>query len=122
MLFGLSKKAKRLQEMVVDNSGKVHAELMSPNSLQKEQSENLEHRDEGGCPRCPELEEALRKASKISTAEQLAKSEIKVPISKDKYDEIKFAMQNSDAFFYIVLNSASQSFVRAEPEISELIF
>jgi hypothetical protein len=51
----------------------------------------------------------------------LAESEIKVPISKDKYEEIKFAMQYSDAFFYIVINSANQSFVRAEPDISELI-
>jgi hypothetical protein len=118
----LSKKAKKLQEMVVDNSGKVHAELISPNDLQKEQSENIRYGDEGGSPRCSELEEeALRKASKISTAEQLANNEIKVTISKDKYEEIQFAMQNSDASFYIVINSANQSFVRAEPDISELI-
>lgn len=125
----LSKKAKKLQEMVVDNSGKVHAELVSPNGsdtenaplLQKQHSQNLRYGDEGGYPRCFELEEALRKASKMSTAEQLAKSEIKVTISKDKYEKIKFAMQNSDSFFYIVLNSANQSFVRAEPDISELI-
>jgi hypothetical protein len=58
----------------------------------------------------------------MSTAEQLAKGQIKVPISKSKYEEIKFAMQNSDVFFYIVLNSANQSFIRAEPDISELIF
>jgi polyhydroxyalkanoate synthesis regulator phasin len=117
----LSKKAKKLQEMVVDNSGKVHAELVSPNGLQKEQSENIRYGDEGRCPRCSELEEAHRKAYKISTAEQLDRREIKVTISKDKYEEIQFAMQNSDASFYIVLNSANQSFVRAEPDISELI-
>jgi hypothetical protein len=125
----LSKKAKKLQEMVVDNSGKVRAELVSPNGsdtenarlLEKEQSENITYGEEGECPRCSELEEALRKASKMSTAEQLAKSEIKVTISKDKYEEIQFAMQYSDASFYIVLNSANQSFVRAEPDISELI-
>jgi hypothetical protein len=41
----LSKMAKRLQEMVIDNSRKVHAELVSPTSFQKEQSENLENGD-----------------------------------------------------------------------------
>ena len=117
----LSKKAKKLQEMVVDNSGKVSAELVSPNGLQKEQSENLRYGYEGGCPKCSELEEALRKASKISTAEQLAESEIKVPISKDKYKEIKSAMQESRDFFYIICDSTNRTFVCAELELEDLI-
>ncbi len=117
----LSKKAKKLQEMVVDNSGKVHAELVSPNGLQKEQSDNTRYGEEGGCPRCSQLEEALRKASKISTAEQLAEREIKVTISKDKYKEIKSAIRLSRDSFYIVFDSANRTFVRAEPDISKFI-
>ena len=104
----LSKKAKKLQEMIVDNSGKVHAELVPPADFQKEQLENPEYKEEGRCPRCSELEEALRKASKISTAEQLAASEIKVTISKDRYEEIKSAMQERGDLFYIIVDSVNR--------------
>jgi CxxC motif-containing protein len=110
----LSKKAKKLQEMMVDNSGKIHAAI----SCQKEQ-ENLEYRHEGRCPRCSELEEALRKASKISTAEQLAESEIRITISKDKYEEIKSAMQESSNFFYIIVDNVNRILVRAEVDLKD---
>lgn len=111
----LSRKVKKQQEMVVDNSGKVHAVAID---FQKEQ-ENLEYRYEGRCPRCPELEEALRKATKLPTAEQLAESEIKVTISKDKYKEIKSAMQESSNLFYIIVDSINRKFVRAEVDLKD---
>jgi hypothetical protein len=119
----LSKKAKELPEMVIDNSGKAHA--VRSIGFQKEQ-ENLEYRDEGKCPRCSELEErcseleeALRKVSNIPTAEQLAESEIKVTISKDKYKEIKSAMQESNDLFYILVDSINRVFVRAEVDLKD---
>ena len=103
--------------MLVDNRGKVHAELTPLNSsgnenqpmVQKEQAKDVAE----GCPRCLELEEALRKASKISTAEQLAEGKIKVTISKDRYKEVISAMQESSDFFYIIIDSINRIFVRA---------
>jgi hypothetical protein len=126
----LSRKAKKQQEMVIDNSGKAHA--VRSIGFQKEQ-ENLEYRDEGKCPRCSELEErcseleercseleeALRKVSKISTAEQLTDSEIKVTISKDKYKEIKSAMRESGNLFYIIADSINRVFVRTEVDLKD---
>jgi hypothetical protein len=97
----LSKKAKKIQEMVVDNKGRVHSKL------EKTQSENLE------------LKEALRKASKISTAEQLAESEIRITITNDKYDEIKAAMQESSNFFYIIVDNVNRILVRAEVDLKD---
>lgn len=109
---------KKLQGMLVDNKGKVHAELVSPNGSQKE-NQSMAQEEQAkdvaeGCPRCLELEEALRNASKISTAEQLAESEIKVTILKDKYEEINSAMQESSDFFYIIVDSINRILVRAE--------
>ena len=83
------------------------------NGKDRERTENVQD--------CSELEEALGKVSQISTADHLAKNEIRLKISKDNYEEIKFAMKNGDGFFYIVINSANQSLVRAEPYISEPI-
>lgn len=123
----LSKKAKKSQEMLVDNSGNAHAVMVSPNSsdtknatlLQKEQLENSRYHG-GECPRCSQLE-ALRKASQISTAEHLSKSEIMITIPNDKYEEIKSVMQKSSDVFYIIGNSTSGSFVRAELDMNDLI-
>jgi hypothetical protein len=112
----LSRKVKKLQEMVIDNDGKAYA--VGSISFQKEQ-QNLGYRDEGACSRCSELEEALRNVSKISTAEQLADTEIKVTISKDKYKEIKSAMQESSELFYIIVNSINRVFVRAEADLKD---
>jgi hypothetical protein len=119
----LSRKVKKLQGMLVDNRGKVHSELISPNGsgkenqsiIQKEQAKDVAE----GCPRCLELEEALRKASKISTAEQLAESEIKVTIFKDKYEEIKSAMQESGDLFHIIVDSVNRILVRIEVGLKE---
>jgi hypothetical protein len=70
-----SKKVRRSQEMAIDNSGKVHSELVSPKHSETEISPSSQkvreprvRDDEGTCPSCSELEEALRKASPISTA------------------------------------------------------
>lgn len=119
----LSRKVKKLQGMLVDNRGRVHSELISQNGsgkenrsiIQKEQSKDVTE----GCPRCLDLEEALREASKISTAEQLAASEIKVTVFKDKYDEIKSAMQESGELFYIIVDSANRILVRAEVDLKD---
>jgi hypothetical protein len=121
----LSRKVKKPQGILVDNRGEVHAGLVSPNDsgkenhsiMQKEQAKNVAE----GCPRCPELEEALRKASKIPTAEQLADSKIKVAISKDKYKEIKSAMRESSNLFYIIVDSINRVFVRAEVDLKDVI-
>jgi hypothetical protein len=72
-----------------------------------------------GCPRCLELEEALRKASKISTAEQLVESEIKVTIFKNKYEEIKSAIQESGDLFHIIVDSVNRILVRAEVDLKD---
>lgn len=112
----LSRKAKELPEMVIDNSGKAYT--VGSIGFQKVQ-ENIGYRDEGRCPRCPELEEALLKASKISTAEQLADGEIKVTISKGKYKEIKSAMQESSDLFYIIVDSINRVLVRAEVDLKD---
>jgi hypothetical protein len=122
----LSKRARKAIEIAIHNSGKA-LEKTPPKDLATNtpfRGSSLEEKRSGierRCTNCSELEEALRKASKITTAEQLAKSEIKIIITKDKYEKIQSAMQNSDAFFYIVINSANQSLVRAEPYISEPI-
>jgi hypothetical protein len=112
----LSRKAKKLQEMVIDNRGKAYT--VGSIGFQKEQ-ENLGYRDEGRCPRCSELEEALRKVSKIPTAEQLADGEIKVTISQDKYKEIKSAMQKSSNLFYIIVDSINLVLVRVEMDLKD---
>lgn len=104
--------------MVIDNSGKAYA--VGSIGFQKEQ-ENLGYRNEGRCPRCSELEETLRKVSKIPTAEQLAESEIKVTISKDKYKEINSAMQESSNLFYIIVDSINRVLVRAEVDLKDHI-
>jgi hypothetical protein len=119
----LSRKVKKFQGMLVDNRGKVHAELVSPNGskkwnqsiIEKEQVNDVEE----GCPRCSELEEALRKASKMSTAEQLAESEIKVTISKDKYDEIKSAMQENSDLIYIIVDKVNRTLARVEVDLKD---
>jgi hypothetical protein len=120
----LSRGVKKLRGMLVDNRGKVHAELTSPNGSGKEnqsiiQKEQAKEEVAEGCSRCLELEEALRKASKISTAEQLADSKIKVAISKDKYKEIKSAMRESSNLFYIIVDSENRVFVRVEVDLKD---
>jgi hypothetical protein len=120
----LSRKVKKLQGMLVDNRGNVHTELIPPNGSGKEnqpmvQKEQTKEEVAEGCSRCLELEEALRKASKISTAEQLAASEIKVTISKDRYEEIKSAMQERGDLFYIIVDSVNRIFVRAGVDLKD---
>ena len=90
-----------------------------PQNHPKEQLENPEYKEEGRCPRCSELEEALRKASKISTAEQLAESEIKVTVFKDKYEEIKSVMQENSDHIYVIVDSVNRILVRAEVDLKE---
>ena len=111
--------------MLVDNRGKVHAELVSPNSSGKENQSMVQKeqaKDVGeGCPRCLELEEAIRKASKVSSVEQLAESEIKVTIFKDKYDETRSVMQESGDLFHIIVDSINRTLVRAEVDSKDEI-
>lgn len=123
----LSKRATKAREITIDNNGKAIEETTSPNGsdkknispLQNELLEDLSYENERGCPRCSELEEALRKASQVSTADHLAEREIRLTISKDCYEEIKFAMKDGDGFFYIIFDRMNKSFVRAELGLSE---
>jgi hypothetical protein len=110
--------------MLVDNRGNVYTELIPPNGSGKEnqpmvQKEQTKEEVAEGCPRCLELEEALREASKISTAEQLAASEIKVTIFKDRYEEINSVMQESSDFCYIIVDSTNLTLVRAEVDLKD---
>ena len=118
----LSRKVKKLQGMLVDNRGNLHTELIPPIGKENQpmvQKEQTKEEVAEECPRCAELEEALRETAKISTAEQLAKGEIRVAIFKDKYKEIKSAMRESSNLFYIVVDSINRILVRAEVDLKD---
>lgn len=111
------KKAKNLQKILIDNRGKVHAELVSLDGLGKETLKQKDDaKDEGleGCPRCLELELALSKTSQIQTAEDLAKKNLVILVPKDKYEELNSVMAESSESFHIVIDKTTWSFVCAE--------
>jgi hypothetical protein len=92
-----------LQEIQVGNKGRVQTALAAHEEIGK-----------GKCPRCLELEEVVSKTSRIQTAENMSQSEVRIPISKDKYEQIVSVMERSSDLFYIVVDRTSWSFVNAE--------
>ena len=74
------------------------------------------HKDEGHCARCQHLEEALIKASPISTAEYLSENKIKFVIPRDRYKEIKSAMRRSNNSFLLIVDGTSRTLGRVEPD------
>ena len=105
------RKTKILQKIQVDNKGRIHPASTPPEEIG----------GEGRCPRCLELEEVLNKTSHIRTAEDLAQREFRIPVSKEKYEEIRFVMGQSSDLFHIVIDRSTWSFVRAEPDCLNLI-
>jgi hypothetical protein len=86
--------------------------------LRKEKLENFKRNDnEGACPKCTQLEDALIKASIISNAEYLYEKIIKFSIPRKRYSEIKSVMRRSNDSSFLVIDSVSQSLVSVEPDI-----
>jgi hypothetical protein len=138
----LSRKAKKLGEILVDNEGKSLAESSSyegssidnishtqtqgrdrNQTLQKDTSNNLgisEDDDalqvnDDGCIRVQELQEAFLKALMMMTeAEHLSGAEIKLTIPKDRYEEIKTAISNGSNCCYLVLDRNTGLLLRSE--------
>lgn len=131
----LSRKDKKLQEIMINNKGNVSAESISPTissvrnvysttakgetqlDLPEERPDNLGdyNKDLVHCARCQHLEEALIKSSPISTAEYLSDNEIQFIIPRNRYKEIKSAMRSNDSFLLIV-EGTSQSLLSVEPD------
>lgn len=94
----------RKTKIQIDNKGRIHQALTPPE----------ENGGEGKCPRCLELEEVVSKTSHIRTAEDIAQSELRIPVSDEKYEQIRSVMERSSSFFHIVIDRTSWSFLRAE--------
>jgi hypothetical protein len=115
----LSRNAKKLGKILVDNEGRSLAESSSyegsnvdniahiahtqtqerdrNQTLQKDTPNNLgisENDDDACCNRGQELEEAFLKALMMIEAEHLSGAEIKFTIPKERYEEVKTAMSN----------------------------
>src|ERR1051326_1866007 len=145
-LSSLSRNAKKVGKILVDNEGKSLAEPSSYESssidniahiahiahtqtqgkdrnktLQKDTSNNLGiSENDYGC-RCisvQEWEEAFLKALMTAQDEHLSGAEIKFTIPKDRYEEVKTAISNGSNCFYLIFDRNSGSFVR--PESSEI--
>jgi hypothetical protein len=132
----LSRKAKKLQEIIINNKGNVYAESISPTKssirnvystaakgdtqldLPEDRPDNLGdyHKDEVQCTRCQNLEEALIKASPISTAEYLSENKIKFIIPRDRYKEIKSAMRRSNNSFLLIVDGTRRTLGSVEPD------
>jgi transcriptional regulator of acetoin/glycerol metabolism len=63
-----------------------------------------------------ELEEAVQRLSRLETADRLVSSEIKFTISREKYDQLHLAMQNSKYAVRLVFDK-SGVLIRAEPDV-----
>ena len=139
----LSRNAKKLGKILVDNEGKSLAESSSYESsnidniahiahiahtqtqgkdrnqtLQKDTSTNLgisENDDDGcGCIRVQEWEGAFLKALMMIQDEHLSGAEIKFSIPKERYEEVKTAMCNGSNCCYLIFDRNSGSFLRSE--------
>ena len=145
-LSSLSRNAKKVGKILVDNGGKSLAESSSyedsnidntahiahiahtqtqgkdrNKTLQKDTSNNLGiSENDYGC-RCisvQEWEEAFLKALMTAQDEHLSGAEIKFTIPKERYEEVKTAISNGSNCFYLIFDRNSGSFVR--PESSEI--
>jgi hypothetical protein len=138
-LSSLSRNAKKVGKILVDNEGKSLAESSSYESssidniahiahtqtqgkdrnqtLQKDTSNNLgisENDDDCGCIRVQELQEAFLKALMMTQDEHLSGAEVKFSIPKDRYEEVKTAMCNGSNCCYLIFDRNSGSFLRSE--------
>ncbi len=100
----LSEREKNL--LLADNCGKTTVDMDSPNGLN---TESLS------------LQQLQPPSPKIHTAVQLGGGENSVTVYRDNFEEICFAQQNSNSYFSIIFRSGDNSFIRAEPDISENI-
>ena len=141
-LSSLSRNAKKVGKILVDNGGKSLAESSSyedsnidntahiahiahtqtqgkdrNQTLQKDTSNNLgisENDDDCGCIRVQELQEAFLKALMMTQDEHLSGAEVKFSIPKDRYEEVKTAMSNGSNCCYLIFDRNSGSFLRSE--------
>ena len=135
----LSRNAKKLGEILVDNEGKSLAESSSyegssidniahiahtqtqrrvrNQTLQKDTPNNLgisENDDDGGCIRVQEWEEALLKALMMIQDEHLSGAEIKFSIPKERYEEVKTAISNGSNCCYLIFDRNTGLLLRSE--------
>jgi hypothetical protein len=138
-LSSLSRNAKKLGKILVDNEGKSLAESSSYESsnidniahiartqtqgkdrnqtLQKDTSNNLgilENDDDGGCIGGQEWQEAFLKALMMIEAEHLSGAEIKFTIPKERYEEVKTAMSNGSICCYLIFDRNTGLLLRSE--------
>ena len=141
-LSSLSRNAKKVGKILVDNGGKSLAESSSyedsnidntahiahiahtqtqgkdrNQTLQKDTPNNLGiSENDYGC-RCISVQEwegAFRKALMMTQDEDLSGAEIKFTIPKERYEEVKTAMHNGSNCCYLIFDRNSGSFVRSE--------
>ena len=141
-LSSLSRNAKKVGKILVDNEGKSLAESSSYESsnidniahiahiahtqtqgrdrnqtLQKDTPNNLgkSENDYGcRCIRVQEWEGAFLKALMMTQDEHLSGAEIKFSIPKERYEEVKTAMCNGSNCCYLIFDRNSGSFLRSE--------
>lgn len=139
-LCSLSKNAKKSEKIIIDNKGKTAVDVSATDSLsidnntnciepkgrntkniiQKKRSEELGalENENGSCIRCQELEEALRKTSIPVSAEYISINEIKLTIPKEKYEEVKDAMDNSTYFCNLIFDKRNGLLIAAKSDIT----
>lgn len=138
-LSSLSRNAKKLGKILVDNEGKSLAESSSYESsnidniahiahtqtqgkdrnqtLQKDTPNNLrilENDDDGGCIGGQEWQEAFLKALIMAESEHLSGAEIKFTIPKERYEEVKTAMSNGSNCCYLIFDRNTGLLLRSE--------
>ena len=141
-LSSLSRNAKKLGKILVDNEGKSLAESSSYESsnidniahiahiahtqtqgkdrnqtLQKDTPNNLgilENDDDGGCIGGQEWQEAFLKALIMTEDEHLSGAEIKFTIPKERYEEVKTAMSNGSNCCYLIFDRNTGLLLRSE--------
>ena len=142
-LSSLSRNAKKVGKILVDNEGKILAESSSYESsnidniahiahiahaqtqgrdrnqtLQKDIPNNLgisENDDDDVC--CiggQDLQEALLQALMMTQDEHLSGAEIKFTIPTDRYDEVKTAMRNGSSCCYLIFDRNTGLLLRSE--------
>ena len=82
--------------------------------LEKERTNKLN--DDVSCIRCRELEEALRNASKMTSAEYLSTTETKFAIPRERYDDVKSAMDISSNCCYLIFDANTRMLLRSESD------
>jgi hypothetical protein len=140
-LYSLSRNTntKKLENIEIDNRGKTA--VVSSAAVERESIDNntnciepkrrntkeimrkkglkelgVSENDNNNCVRCPELEEALRKASPLVPAEYIYANQIKFTIPKTKYEKVTVAMEISRDSIYLTFDK-SGILQHADPDI-----